>query len=202
MNFGWDYYNSVKNVFISNGYPSQLYNTNNTEYQVVPSGKKKLRFTTNHDLSNELTPIGVFGNKKKAIAASVATIFMNGTPLIYAGQEVGVDDSTIYTTGQAIDWNSNSDMLSEYTALLQFYKNSAVAKNGTLNYINHADLIIFEKSIGEDQLLVIINSRANAQSWSVTNSLQGNWQNVLLNEILPLSGNLQLNGHEYLILKR
>lgn len=202
MNFGWDYYNSVKNVFISNGNPSQLYNTNNTEYQVVPSGKKKLRFTTNHDLSNELTPIGVFGNKKKAIAASVATIFLNGTPLIYAGQEVGVDDPTIYTTGQAIDWNSNSDMLSEYTALLQFYKNSAVAKNGTLNYINHADLIIFEKSLGEDQLLVIINSRANAQTWSVTNSLQGNWQNVLLNEILPLSGNLQLNGHEYLILKR
>jgi len=202
MNFSWDYYNAVKNVFTSNGNPSQLSTTNTNEYQVVPAGKKKLRFTTNHDLSNELTPIGVFGNKNTALAASVATIFMNGTPLIYSGQEVGVSNPSVYTSGLAINWSSNSDMLSAYTKMLQFYKNSEVAKNGTLAHFNTSDFIVFEKTLGNDKLLIIINSRSSEKTFNVPASLQGNWENALLNETLTLNGSLQLNAHGYLILRK
>jgi len=201
MNFSWDYYNAVKNVFVSNGNPTLLYNTNTSEYEVVPSGDKKLRFTTNHDLSNERTPIGVFGSNQAALAASVATIFMNGTPLIYSGQEVGVSESSLYTTGQAIPWSSNPELLSDYTALLQFYKSSDVAKNGSLAYFNDPDFIIFEKTMGNSKVLVIINSRASDKTLSVPDGLQGSWQNALMNQAVTVSGNLQLNAYEYLILK-
>lgn len=202
MNFSWDYYNAVKNIFTSNGNPSQLSTTNTNEYQVVPAGKKKLRFTTNHDLSNELTPIGVFGNKNAALAASVATIFMNGTPLIYSGQEVGVSNPSVYTNGLAINWSSNSDMLSAYTKLLQFYKSSEVAKNGIIAYFNTSDFIVFEKTLGNDKLLVIINSRSSEKTLTVPAGLHGNWENALLNEPLSLNGSLQLNAHGYLILRK
>lgn len=200
MNFSWDYYNVVKNVFTMNGNPSQLYSTNSNEYQTVPSGKKKLRFTTNHDLSNELTPMGVFGSKKVALAASVATIFMNGVPMLYSGQEVGVNNPSIYTTGQTIAWNANADMLAEYKKLMLFYKNSEVAKSGTLQYLNNSNFIIIEKTLGENKLLVIINSRESVQSLSLPTNLQGNWQNVMSNNSVLISANVELNAHDYLIL--
>lgn len=201
MNFAWDYYNAIKNVFASNGNPTLLYNTNISEYEPVPSGKKKLRFTTNHDLSNELTPVNVFGSKQAALAASAATIFMNGTPLIYSGQEVGVSDPTIYTSGQPIAWNSNPEMLFEYTKLLQFYKNSDAAKNGSLNYFNNPDIIVFEKTMGDTKILVIVNSRASGKSLQVPDILQGSWNDALNNQAITLSANLELNAHEFLILK-
>lgn len=202
MNFAWDYYNAVKNVFVSNGNPSMLYDTNVSEYEPVPSGKRKLRFTTNHDLSNERTPVGVFGSKQAALAASAATIFMNGTPLIYAGQEVGVNEPSIYTTGQAIAWDSNPDMLSAYTALLQFYNNSDAARNGALNYFSDSDFIVFEKTMGNSKVLVIINSRASDKVLSVPNSLQGSWEHAWNDQTVTLAGNLQLDAYEYLILEK
>jgi glycosidase len=201
MNFAWDYYNAVKNVFTSNGNPTLLYNTNTNEYKTVPTGKTKLRFTTNHDLSNERTPTGVFGSQQAALAASVATIFMNGTPLLYAGQEVGVSEPSIYTSGQPINWNANTDMLAEYTAMLQFYSTSDAARRGSLSSFNDADCIVFEKTLNDKKILVIINSRASGKNLSVPNSLQGNWENALTNQPVALTGNVQLNGHEYLILK-
>lgn len=201
MNFGWDYYNAVKNVFVSGGNPALLNSTNQNAYASIPSGKKKLRFTTNHDLSNELTPIGVFGNNQAALAASVATIFMNGVPLIYSGQEVGVSVPSIYTTGEAINWQLNPDILSEYTALLQFYKNSDAAKTGVLNYVNHSDMIVFEKTLGNERILVMINSRNSDKLYAVPPNLQGNWQDAFTSQSVNLTGNLQFNAHEYKILK-
>lgn len=201
MNFGWNWYNTLKNVFTANGNPASLYTTHTNEYSSVPFGKRRLRFTTNHDLSNEQTPVSVFGSKKAAEAASVATLLMNGTPLIYSGQEVGVNQPSIYLTGQPINWNANADMLEAYTAMLQFYKNSDVARKGTITYYNNSDCIVFEKKIGNDKLLIIINSRSTTKTASIPNNLQGNWKNALLNQSVTISENVQLNGYEYLILK-
>ncbi|MDP2161258.1 MAG: alpha-amylase family glycosyl hydrolase, partial [Flavobacterium sp.] len=192
---------TLKNVFTANGNPASLYTTHTNEYSSIPSGKRKLRFTTNHDLSNEQTPLSVFGSKKAAEAASVATLLMNGTPLIYSGQEVGVNQPSIYLTGQPINWNANADMLEAYTAMLQFYKNSDVARKGTITYYNNSDCIVFEKKIGNDKLLIIINSRSTTKTASIPNNLQGNWKNALLNQSVTISENVQLNGYEYLILK-
>jgi glycosidase len=202
MNFAWDWYNAVKNVFVENAAPQTLYSTNAAEYLPVPTGNKKLRFTTNHDLSNELTPIGVFTNKQAALAASVATIFMDGAPLIYSGQEVGVSVPTVYTSGQAIDWDLNPDMLSAYTGLLQFYKNSDVAKNGTVTSFTNPDVVIFTKTLGNTKLLVLVNTRSTSKTVVIPASLQTSWQNALTGQSLTLFQNLQLNAYGYLILKK
>lgn len=201
MNFAWDYYNATRNVFVSNGEPTKLYQTNISEYEVVPAGKRKLRFTTNHDLSNERTPVGVFGSNRAALAASVATIFTNGVPLMYAGQEVGVSESSIYTTGQAIDWLANPDLLADYTRLFRFYQNSEVARNGSLNYFDDADVIVFEKAIGNSHVLVVVNTRPSAKNLVVDVELQGAWKDAFTDQALTLTESLLLQAHEYLVLK-
>src|ERR1035437_1970268 len=52
LNYAWDFLTTLRNVFISGNPASQLFTTNTAEFLTVPSNKRKLRFTTNHDESN------------------------------------------------------------------------------------------------------------------------------------------------------
>jgi len=94
MNYSWDFYNSLKNVFCDDYSAMTLFYTNNSEYNNIPAGKHKLRFTTNHDESAwDETPMTLFNGKNGALAASVITIYLGGVPLIYGSQEVGVTET-------------------------------------------------------------------------------------------------------------
>ncbi|MEC4005206.1 alpha-amylase family glycosyl hydrolase [Flavobacterium sp. SUN052] len=203
MNFAWDYLGGVKNVFGTSQTPvSNLFTTNTSEYAVVPSGKQKLRFTTNHDESNNATPISVYGSKSGALAASVITTFLQGVPLLYCGQEVGVSSTSTYNGTNTIDWTANSDMLSAYQNLFTFYNASTTARTGSLTTYPDTNVAVFLKSTASEQVLVIVNSRATAQNLTVPSALQGNWTNALTGDSVSLSGTLSFSAFQYLIVKK
>ncbi len=202
MNFAWDFMSNIKNVFNFNqSNVNTLFNTNTNEYAVVPTGKKKLRFTTNHDESNQATPISVYNGKYGALAASVITIFMQGVPMLYCGQEVGVTLPSNYQGNSVINWNSNSDMLLAYQKMLVFYNASATARTGTLTNLSSADIAAFQKS-GSEAVLVIVNARSTSGIYTVPTAQQGNWTNALTNETVSLSNTISLSQYQYLIIKR
>ena len=202
MNFSWDYLTTLKSVFSASGNASTLFTTNTSEYTVVPSGKRKLRFTTNHDESNIAVPTTVFKSKSGALAASVISIYLQGVPLLYCGQEVGVSSTAVYNGSNTIDWNANPDMLSEYKKLLTFYNASATARKGILQTYNDTNISVFQKSLGTENLLVLVNTRSGSQSFTVPSSIQGIWTDALTNNPLTLSNTIALNGYGYLVLKK
>jgi 1,4-alpha-glucan branching enzyme len=112
MNYSWDFYGALTDVFTKGFSVTTLYTTNTTEYSLLPTGTRKLRFTTNHDESNKATPVEVFNGKNGALCASVLAIYLQGSPLIYCGQEVGVDNTSTYMGSNYINWNGNPEMLS------------------------------------------------------------------------------------------
>jgi glycosidase len=203
MNFAWDYLGAEKNVFgASQASVSNLFTTNIDEYAVVPTGKQKLRFTTNHDESYQATPITVYGGKNGALAASVIAIYLQGVPLLYCGQEVGVSSTSIYNGSNTIDWIANGDMLLAYQNLLSFYNSSNAARKGKLTTYLNANIAIFKKSNDQEQVLVIVNARSSSQSLAVPIELHGNWTNALTNAEVSLSGTLTLTSFQYLILQK
>lgn len=203
MNFAWDYLETEKNVFGPNqNSVANLFTTNTNEYVAVPIGKKKLRFTTNHDESNHATPIAVYGGKNGAIAASVIAIYLQGVPLLYSGQEVGVSSPSTYNGSNTINWSDNPDMLLSYTNLLNFYSSSTTAKTGTLTNFSNTNVAVFQKSTTSQKVLVIVNSRSSSQSVMLPSELQGNWTNALTNDAASLSASLSLTSFQYLILKK
>lgn len=203
MNFAWDYLGTEKNVFgVSQASVANLFTTNTSEYSVVPTGKQKLRFTTNHDESYQATPITVYGGKNGALAASVIAIYLQGVPLLYCGQEVGVSSVSTYNGSNTIDWNANGDMLTAYQNLLRFYNSSTAARKGTLTTYVNSNIAVFKKSNALENVLVIVNARSSSQSLAVPAELQGNWTNALTNSAVSLSGNLSLTSYQYLILKK
>jgi len=204
INFAWDYLGTIKNVFGANtGAVTNLFTTNTSEYNSVPIGKQKLRFTTNHDESNIASPISVYGSKNGALAASVITTFLKGVPLLYCGQEVGVSSTAVYNGANTIDWSANNDMLLAYQNMMAFYNASATARYGNLiTFPTNTNVAIFQKSTASEQVLFLVNARNTAQTVTIAATLQGNWTNALTGEAVTLSGSVALTGFQYMILKK
>jgi glycosidase len=202
MNYAWDFYNQLKNVFAGQG-ANLLFLTNNVEYNGIPSGKHKLRFTTNHDESAwDATPMTLFNGEKGAIAASVITIYLGGVPMIYGSQEVGRENTVPFFSNSPIDWTQHPEMLSTYKELLAYFNQSETLKTGTLSSYPHSDIVSFKKTSGTEEILVLVNVRNNIETYSLPPAIQNtNWKNVFTNDLISLGTQYSFDAYSYLVLK-
>lgn len=200
LNFSWNFLTSIKNVFSASSYVSVLYSTNTSEYGVVPAGAQKLRFITNHDETNINPAPNVYGGQEGAVAASVITYYLQGVPMLYCGQEVGVSSAGAYSG--SINWTINPNIYAQYKSILQFYKNSTALRYGTLQTYTNANVAIFKKYTTDETVLTIVNARNLNQTISIDATLQGDWINAITNEQITLSATMDLLPYQYLILKK
>jgi len=201
--YAWDYYYRTKDVY--SGQPATiLYNTHVAEYNGVPAGKHRLRYTTNHDESAwEATPMVFFNGQQGALAASVASIFMGGVPLLYTGQEVGQINNVPFFSNAPINWTQNPAMLQAYENIMQVYTQSDAARRGALTNYSTTNVVVFKKTYNSEELMVLINIRNNNQNFSVPTELQQtNWQNTLNGSQYALETSITLGSYQYLILKK
>lgn len=203
MNFSWNYMSALKNVFgTAQASATTLYASSAGEYAAIPLGKHKLRFTTNHDESNIASPLTVYGNSNGALAASVVAIYMDGVPMLYSGQEVGVTVNYSFNAASSINWNANSSILQAYQQLLGFYNQSNAARKGILFDYSTANIIAFEKRTAVDRVVVLVNPRNSLKTYAVAAALQGEWTNALTNAPVTLGANFDMSAYQYLVLKK
>jgi glycosidase len=186
------------------GATSAFYSMHLNEYNTIPTGKHKIRFTTNHDESAwDSSPFTLFNGKWGALAASVPAIFMGGVPLIYSGQEVGRASTTPFFTKSPINWAANPDMLVAYKQMMQIYVNSEAARKGTLtNYNNSSNVLTFKKSYGNEELLTLVNVRDSIVNYTIPAALQNTtWNDQRTNTVLTLGTTLSLPAYSYYLLK-
>jgi len=203
LNYAWDFYGAIKNAF--NGQSAKgAFLTHTNEYNVVPAGKHLLRFTTNHDQSAwESTPMVLFKGKQGALAASVATIFMEGVPLFYTGQEVGRVATVPFFSNDPINWNDNPDMLQAYKDIMAFYTQSDVARLGTNTDYSTEEAIIFTKTLGAEQLFILVNTRnATIEPTLPPEFNNVSWTDALTGDSLQFGATVQLVNYQYIIARR
>lgn len=202
MNFGWDFFTKNKNVYKSGQSATGYLTTHQNEYNAIPAGSQKMRFTSNHDeCAWDDTPLGLFGGKKASMGAFVITAYMGGVPLIYNGQEVGCPVKLPFFSRSPIDWSTNPDMFAEYKSLMKIRAEHPALRTGTLESFSSADIAAFQRTAGADQVLVLVNTRGSSKSFTVPAGLQGNaWKNARDGSAVTLGNTLDLNGLEYKIL--
>ena len=158
MNYGWDYKDELVKVF--KGAPaSDLIKADKAEYDSLPAGKVKLRFTTNHDHSTEATPCVEFTNDRGAMAAYVASIFPHGGALIYGSQEVGYPEPINFFKYVPVDWTAKPNIYKEYQHLISLYNEHPALRKGTMIAWPDDDVLMFEKADDTERYLILVNVR-------------------------------------------
>ncbi len=203
LNFSWNYYNKLKDVFHGVSTPNILFAIHQQSYNNMPAGKHKLRFTTNHDESAwDATPMVIFDGKEGALSASAITIFLGGVPLIYDGQEVGVTENIPFFNNSPINWALNPDMLDAYKKMLNYYTSAEMVKKGELVTYNHPSVAVFTRTSETDKVLVIANTRNENTTLTMPDELANtNWIDVLSGAAFSINDHVDLSPYEFLILK-
>ncbi|MBL0740054.1 alpha-amylase family glycosyl hydrolase [Chryseolinea lacunae] len=204
MNYAWDFYNNLKQVYAENKPAGSIFSTHLAEYSSIPGGARKLRYTTNHDQSAyDGTPVALFGGVKGALSASVVTVLTSAVPLLYGSQEVGQAENLPFFTRQPIDWTKNTDMQAAYEKLFAIYNSTTAFTTGSLQYFNSDNIAAFKRVSGADEYLVLVNVRADEQEIILDASLQNStWTSAIDGSAVSLSTNVVLGGYEYRILKK
>ncbi len=202
MNFGWDFFSKSKNVFKNNQTASGYYLTHQTEYNAIPSGSHKLRFTSNHDeCAWDDTPLGLFGGKDASMSAFVIASFMGGVPLIYNGQEVGCAVKLPFFSRSPINWTTNPDMARRYKKLMNIRAMHSALRNGTLQNFADNNIVSFKRTHLTDEVLIIANTRNSVINYTLPAVLQNTvWKDAMNDAVVNLSNSMSLTAYEYRIL--
>ena len=201
MNYGWDYKDQLVKVF--NGSPaSDLIKADKAEYDSLPAGKVKLRFTTNHDHATETEPCVQFTNDRGAMAAYVASIFPHGGALIYGSQEVGYPKPINFFKYVQVDWTAKPDIYQEYKALIKLYNEHPALRKGNLTTYANPDVFIFEKSDADEHFLLLVNVRNEQKIADIPEDWSGRkTANEITGKDITLGKSITLEPFQYMILK-
>jgi glycosidase len=204
MNYAWDFYTNLKRVYNENRAATTIFTTHLAEYNSIPAGAKKLRYTTNHDVSAfEETPVALFGGTDGAVSASVITIFTSAVPLLYSSQEVGQQDNLPFFTRDPIDWSANQSMEQQYEKLFDIYKATQTFTNGSLEYFSNNDVAVFTRTLDAEKYLVMVNVRNSSKDVSLSTALQNTeWTSAINGNVVSLGTSVSLGAYEYVILKK
>lgn len=207
MNYAWDYLAAVRSVF--NGGrrgPAQpahsLFAADSAEYAGVPEGCVKLRFTTNHDESDKMSPIREFGGERGSMAAFVASVYINGGALIYGSQEAGYPGRINFFRYVPVDWEANSDLNKEYTELIRLYNEIPAIRKGEITAYPDENILAFQKSDCCDKVLVLVNVRHEDYTIKTPAEWAGKeCTDLMTGAKLILGENIHLDPYGYIILK-
>lgn len=207
MNYAWDYLEAVRRVF--NGGrrgPAQpahaLFAADSAEYAGIPDGCVKLRFTTNHDESDKMSPIREFGGERASMAAFVASTYLHGGALVYGSQEVGYPGRINFFRYVPMNWENCQELNKEYTRLLDNYNRIPAIRKGEITAYPDENILAFQKSLEDDSVLVLVNVRHEDYTFALPAEWAGKMcTDLMTGEAVIPDARIHLDPYGYLILK-
>ena len=204
IDYAFSYYSTLKAVYGGAQAPSAVFTTNTTELNSIPSSGTKMRYITNHDdASSDGSTFTIYNSKQGALSAFVIAAYMDGIPMVYDSQEVGYPNAINFFTDVPVDYTANPDMVAAYKNILAFRAAHEAVKTGTLTPYNDANIVAFEKKSGTDDVLILVNARNNAATFTLPAALQNSgWKNGITKASVTLATQLSFSPYQYMILSK
>lgn len=170
----------------------------------------RLYFTSNHD-ENSWHGTVFERFDEAAELFSVVTQTINGMPLIYSGQEAGLNKRLKFFEKDLIDWQPHpfSDV---YKTLLELKKENKALWNGSYGGTteriltnNNPDIYAFIRAKDDDKVFIIFNLTDSAQTVvPVDDIYQGQYVNVFSNDTLYFTNEseIELYAWDYKVFKQ
>jgi glycosidase len=209
MNYSWGLHawgsGVLKRIYNRESTAVELANYMNTQLIAYPDDFYRMYFTSNHDENAWYgTVFEQFGDAAEVFAVLTAT--MDGMPLIYGGQEAGLNKRLAFFDKDQIPWQTHpfGEM---YSSLLHLKKKNRALWNGSagsdlqvLANSNQTNFFTFLRQTEHDRVLVIANLSPGYNGVTVSDTrLSGQWRDIMAGDTISLatSANLVLPGWGY-----
>lgn len=216
-NYNWELYDVLVEVAHDGKTAKSIKTHIPTNY---PEGSYRLNFLDNHDKNSwKSTILGAFGEDTLPIMWSLIYT-IPGMPLIYTGDEIGLDHNIAFMERDPIDWQSSTLSYRELLAELGGIRSANGALHsgnygGAIEYIDlgNSNVLCFRRSIEGSSVICLYNltkrpitvDLSGVFSGSETVLLYGQADDVLKTEDHPISeyaldGETELQSWEFWII--
>ena len=184
MTYGWEMHHIMNQIAQYKMKPQAIDSFVHRDMKRFPKGAYRLNFTTNHDENSWNGTI----KERMGAAGDVLTVLaftMEGMPLIYSGQEAGLDKRLSFFGKDEIDWSDLSKQSFFKTLTKLKHSNPALQGGMDLNNYrtietNNPNIVGYERMNGtSNSLVVFLNLSNTPQTFEVKNyRLLGKYTNV------------------------
>ena len=206
MTYNWQ----LKDLFVEcakgNKSANDFYNYFNNEKTEYPADSYRMVFTSNHDENTwNGTDQERFGEAAKTFA--VLTCLVPGMPLVYSGQEAGLNKRLNFFEKDLIDWDNN-EMRGVYSLLFKTKRENKALWNGAMGgelhelSVNDENIFAFIREKDGGKVISIFNLSKEKKQITITSSkLEGNYKNLFTDssELLNAQYQLTLEPWDYRI---
>lgn len=195
MTYGWGLHHYMNEVAKGHKNADSLVSFIKKDLERYPSDAIRMNFTTNHDENSwNGTVFERFGDGHKAFAVFAFTV--QGMPLIYSGQEAGLDERLAFFEKDTIEWG-DVKYQEFYTSLVDLKKNNPALFNGKYGGkpefidVGNPMVIAYSREKGDNRVNVIINfseenqSVSIPESWNFSDVFSGNQVDASITELQP-----------------
>lgn len=208
MNYSWELHHIMNEVAQGKRKHGELDEALKRDIEKFPADGFRLRFITNHDENSWAGTIEErMGDAHKAFAVYMYTI--PGVPLLYNGQEVGLNKRLEFFEKDPIEWKE-SELSAFYTQLNKLKKDNIALHNGSMGgcFSNIAtegsdNVYAYSREKDDNMILCILNFSDEAASFSISDDAAfGDYSNYFSGENISLGAETKfdLDGWGYIIL--
>jgi cyclomaltodextrinase / maltogenic alpha-amylase / neopullulanase len=167
----------------------------------------RMVFTTNHDENSwQGSDPELYGDNFKNFAVFAATVW--GMPLIYNGQESGLDKQLEFFEKDEIEWGDYRYQ-DFYATLLDLNTRNQALFNGEIggDYVklltdNDENIFAYKRIGHHEQVLVILNFSDSEETFTFETGDQGEWIDVFEGTSRDITATMTLPANSYLLLER
>lgn len=199
MSYDWKMHSLMNRIAAGEAAPDDLEQLIDEQRSLYPPNAFRMQFTSNHDENSWAgTVFERLGEGAKTFAVLAATI--EGMPLVYNGQEAGLDKRLEFFEKDPIEWKE-SPFEDFYTRLLNLKtENRALwngEKGGLLQRVKtdrDDSIFAFIREMEDDKVFVVLNLSAEPVDFSSDDSrMAGGYTSLFSGEQMHFSGDVSFS---------
>ncbi|MGY6560922.1 MAG: alpha-amylase family glycosyl hydrolase [Luteibaculaceae bacterium] len=201
--YGWEFLHIMNGISTGEKALDSIDTYLERSYKRFPAHTNKMYFTTNHDENSwNGTVHERYGKSHMAYFALAATV--NGMPLIYSGQEVGMDKALRFFEKDTIDWNLRPELAPEYAAFMHLRRNHPAmanhpfgAKPQRLQTSANDKVYAFTRELNGEGVLVLVNLFDKDAKFSADFGFGKDFTDFRTNAVEAFGSTVTLPKHSY-----
>jgi glycosidase len=209
MTYTWDFHHLITDIAKGSKKVSSLDTLFTKEKISYSKDAYRMYFTSNHDENSwNGTAYEKFGKGVKAFA--VLTFVVPGMPLIYSGQEAGLNKRLKFFDKDTIEWKTD-EFFNIYKTLIALKKRNKALWNGAyggemkiLKTSVAKNVLAFTRINNPDEILAVFNFSDKSVNATIKDLPIGIYKNVFTKKVLKLNKNTSFNlgPWEYLLMEK